>query len=180
MTAKELTAVTEALISSGELLNWRSGMCNNRLRQLFVTPNVWTALQRGWESLPGEAPKKTDARKKALHSLMYNWLQGIPIEFERDLKPLEPWEEGIWEFRVNSPKPGSRLFGFIPDTNVFVAVGFHNRERLGISSSPEWRGARNLALREWSRLYPNKRSLACPPSMRDPVGIKEYWHDKTA
>ena len=100
------------------------------------------------------------------------------MHYEDQIKSLTPWDDGIWEFKAAFPKPAVRLLGFIPDVDVFVAVGFYRRGFLGDGRQSRWDAATSQALGEWDRLYDGAVPLCCPESMRDAVGLRSFWSDK--
>lgn len=180
MTAQMLTNITSRLIKEGLISEWRREGLRGRHRQLYLTPRVAEDLELYWARLSNETPRRREARDRSLYSVLKRWLDGGQMFYEDQIKALTPWEDGIWEFKASFPKPAKRLLGFIPDVNVFVAVGFYSRGYLGEGRQSRWADATAQALCEWDRLYDNAVPLCCPETMRDAVGLRSFWNDKDA
>lgn len=180
MAAQTLTNVTNRLIRDELISTWHREGFRAQHRQLYLTPKVAEELERYWARLSKEGHRRREARDRSLYSVLKRWLDGGQMFYEDELKTLVPWEDGIWEFKASVPKPAVRLLGFIPDVNVFVGVGFYSRGYLGEGRQSRWDAATSEALGEWDKLYDDAVPLCCPETMRDAVGLRSFWNDKTA
>lgn len=101
----------------------------------------------------------------------------------RILVPEEPFRAGtaymsrlhaaadeVWEIRARDPKPGIRVFGRFAAPDVFVALTWSTRQRLGGPKSVEWKNAIRLCKTRWRQLF-----LTFPP--HSGVRICDYITD---
>jgi hypothetical protein len=145
----------------------------------MASPVVVAELeQEFWKPLPGEARHRMIARRWELYSLVLRWREGAKIVPGEELKPLRPWEDGIWEFRTTRPSPGSRLLGVILERNVFVALGLHSRDRLGKGRSQAWNDACDGARREYERIFAHRAPLRFRGGDFGEAEAKAFWNDK--
>ena len=118
-------------------------------------------------------------RRLRLFALITRWVDGSPIVPEEELKPLDPPPPGIWEFRTNYPKPGSRLVGVVPFFNAFVATGIYLRDLLGEKDSDEWRLVCTHARATWNGWYPHCDPLThtSDADLTEDLS-RRYWDDR--
>lgn len=161
------------------LVRWRSVRHLEPHREFFATLDVMVKLKSTWLPITGEKIERASMRRSLAYTMIEHWIGGGPVFINSEIKPVGGWRRGIWELRVNSLRPFSRIFGFLPDKNSFLAVGLHNRDHLGTGNTAEWENAKNDAEMTWSSLYGKVAPLACPPEdLSNPERLEGYWDDK--
>jgi hypothetical protein len=177
-----LEAATKRLCDNDRprLLRWRSVEHLEPWREFYATPEVMDELKVTWQPTTGERIERAAMRRSLMHILIEHWLGGGPMFVGGDIKQIGRWREGVWEFKTGSIRPYSRLFGFMPDKNVFIAVGLYSRDYLGFGRSQQWSDALEGAASTWRTLFSNDNPLVCPPEIYfdDPELLKGYWDDK--
>lgn len=170
----------DALVARSEITPWRPGQAVQiGHRDFYATPEAAAALSGPWTQLPGESLSGMRNRRLRLYALVARWISGDAIVPVEELKPLTPPPPGIWEFRTNYPKPGSRLVGLVPYRNAFVATGVYLRSLLGSAESAEWSLVCTHARAKWNGWYPHCEPLvhAGAPILTE-SDARRFWDDR--
>lgn len=61
----------------------------------------------------------------------------------------------VWEIRSRDPQPSLRLFGRFAEPDVFIALTWSPRKRLGGPQSLEWKDAMRHCKVVWRQLFPS-------------------------
>jgi len=87
---------------------------------------------------------------------------GMPdpaLPYERKPKAffrlLHPAYDQVWEIRDlhKNPKLSLRVFGRFADVDLFIALGWQSRDKLGKPTSSAWRDARVACKTAWTNLF---------------------------
>ncbi len=70
------------------------------------------------------------------------------------LARLAPPSDAVWDIRSRDPRPGIRVLGAFAGRDVFVALVWSFRERLGGVESRQWRDLVERAKADWRTLFP--------------------------
>lgn len=66
---------------------------------------------------------------------------------------VDPVKDEIWDIRVIDPKPAIRVLGAFAETDVFIALEWEYRTKLGGPESREWRSFVGRAKAKWRSLF---------------------------
>ena len=69
------------------------------------------------------------------------------------MSQLEKPYERVWDIRSRNPSPGIRILGRFAEQNVFVALSWYLRNRLGEYGSDEWNFAIGDSKTRWRQLF---------------------------
>jgi hypothetical protein len=83
---------------------------------------------------------------------------------------LDPTLDDVIEIRSRDPRPGIRVFGRFADKDVYVALNWEYRERLGGPQNKEFDREREICKAKWRQLFPTYPSI-------NGSHINEYFAD---
>lgn len=171
-------ALRYASANPERLVQWRPVNQGPEHRALFLRPEVETAIRSRdfWTPLPRERENGPFDRRLRLMMLLDRWVGGEPIAVNREIKPLTPREEGLWELR-STYSVGMRLIGMIPARSIFVGFGVHRRDALGSGGSAEWDAVCASARSGWRDVFAGSKSLTCPGELTAESAM-EFWDDR--
>jgi hypothetical protein len=66
---------------------------------------------------------------------------------------LSPIGDSIWDIRSRDPRPSLRVVGLFADADVFIALRWSPRSRLGPRDSREWRDIVTQCKTDWTSLF---------------------------
>ena len=72
---------------------------------------------------------------------------------------LDPPHDDVIEIRSRDPKPGIRVFGRFADKDVYVALNWEYREKLGGPKEKEFDREREICKAKWRQLFPTYPSI---------------------
>jgi hypothetical protein len=72
---------------------------------------------------------------------------------------LDPPRDDVIEVRSRDPKPGIRVFGCFADKDVYVAINWEHREKLGGPQDKEFDREREICKARWRQLFPTYQSI---------------------
>jgi hypothetical protein len=72
---------------------------------------------------------------------------------------LDPPRDDVIEIRSRDPKPGIRVFGRFADKDVYIALNWEYRERLGGPKEKEFDREREICKAKWNQLFPTYPSI---------------------
>jgi hypothetical protein len=163
-------------ITPSQLVRWRPARPSSGHRSLFLLPEVESDIRSRWARLPAERENGAYNRRYHMMSLLDDWVGGEVINLSKEIKPLEPRPDGIWEFR-STYSVGARLIGMVPGFNMFIAFGIYRRDALGPGMSAEWEVACRHAKAKWYQFFGDERPLPCP-SVLTTESAREFWDDR--
>lgn len=126
------------------------------VRTIFVSPEINQLILGPWDD------KKIEARAGRLRANFDMFTSGMSISVGPDpykkkktayMSPLNPTADEVWQIRSRDPKPAIRVFGRFSERDVFIALTWGFREKLGGPGSREWRDARERCKTEWRNLF---------------------------
>ena len=127
------------------------------VRTIFAAKAINDLMMGPWSDL------KWEERCGSLRGDLDRFIEGKPITVAVDpfkggknayMKHLHPYKDEVWEIRSRAPKPGIRVLGRFADTDVFVALDWWFRDKLGGPHSREWRVAIVDCRNQWRNLFP--------------------------
>jgi hypothetical protein len=151
-------------VEQGRLRPWEPlpGVPIRLVRKLLLTPDVYDAIYADpWAREPEDGSDR-DARdrRRSLHAVTGKFVSGGLMAPRDELELLDPTAdaafERLFEFRSGPPRPQSRLFAYVYEPSVWVAVGFHLRSELGDYGDPRWSQAAQVARGRWAALFPGR------------------------
>lgn len=131
MTNLSIRSRLQILVDRGDLFPFKplsedEGAIDGPPRWIWLTKDATNFCS-------GASGDRKIARSLAnLHARMANFVRGGYVEYDIDFKRLDehcPFEE-IWELKTRGSLPQLRLFGFFPDSRIFVAVHGMNRDKI--------------------------------------------------
>jgi hypothetical protein len=72
---------------------------------------------------------------------------------------LDPARDDVIEIRSRDPKPGIRVFGRFADKDVYIALNWEHREKLGGPQDKEFDREREICKAKWRQLFPTHPSV---------------------
>lgn len=128
------------------------------VRMIFVSPELYALVAGPW------GDKEIEHRANRLRADFDMFITGSVISVGQDpykkkknayMSSLDPTEDEVWEIRSRDPKPGIRVFGRFTERDVFVALNWAHRDKLGGPQSREFRDERERCKAEWRKLFPS-------------------------
>jgi hypothetical protein len=125
---------------------------------IFVSPELYALVAGPW------GDKEIEHRANRLRADFDMFITGSVISVGQDpykkkknayMSSLDPTEDEVWEIRSRDPKPGIRVFGRFTERDVFVALNWAHRDKLGGPQSREFRDERERCKAEWRKLFPS-------------------------
>ncbi len=109
-------------------------------RILYARPEVWRWINKNLAGLPSEIESDISPAER-LDDLLNLYCAGEPLMFDRQLKPLQHWGNGIWELKTFE----LRLFGWFYRKDMFLCCDIDAATK--VKASGLYAGYRNQAVR---------------------------------
>jgi len=153
-------------LESGELRSVAPLMQGTRVRELYLSKDIFSRIDGPWEDISYER------RFGRLRADLERFVTGghivaclVPYKAKTAYMGKLDAEE-IWDIRSQDPRPGLRVFGRFAGRDVFIGLGWAPRSRdwagknpLGPRDSQEWKVEIAQCKREWHRLLHPYRPL---------------------
>jgi len=147
MTTK---SIMKKLLTEGKLKRFEPYLREKEIhkREIFMTKTLWEHIINKVPDMYGEEYQIKLERRLA------TFIKGNKINDFRDIKELEPFGSGVWEFKIIE-EPHSRIFGAFLESDIFIAFYMEKRSSLKGRFEPFIKRTKN----QWKILFGGKKML---------------------
>lgn len=150
----------EARVAAKELFPWQAPGVLIVRRGFYATGRAIQALSQPWPIIPGRTATETHAIQQEMVDVIAAWQSGAPLVAPDQIKPLKPYQDGVWTLRAAGLAPGTRTFGIVPMRNIFVATGVVPRDILGTPPTPQWTTSTGVVVAMIKKWFPHDPVIA--------------------